>query len=68
MRTGGALISTLANSGMTVEDSVFAHNDAVLYGGAIYFGEQHEDALVVRNSVIEFNTAYRAGGECYHYM
>lgn len=47
---------------------MFTHNDAELYGGAIYFGEQHEDTLVVRNSVLDFNTAYRAGGECNCYI
>ena len=58
------MFSALSNSGMRVEDSVFTRNVAELYGGAIYFGEQHDGTLLVQNSVIEFNMAYRAGGEC----
>lgn len=49
---------------MMISDSVFALNRAEIYGGAIYFGEQHENTLHVLNSVIKYNRAYRAGGEC----
>lgn len=56
------MFSALSNTGIKIADSVFTHNTAVAYGGAMYFGEQHAGTLSVVNSVIEYNTAYRAGG------
>ena len=59
---GGALYSALSNSGMTIVDSVFMSNVALLYGGAIYVGEQHARTMAVVNSTVTHNRAERAGG------
>jgi hypothetical protein len=59
---GGAVYSALANSEMVFIDSSFTFNTAMLYGGAIYFGERHMNSVHIINSVIEWNTAHEAGG------
>lgn len=63
VKGGGGLYSALTNSRMKIADSTFTGNMAFSYGGAIYFGEQHEDTLLVLNTVIKYNSAFRAGGE-----
>jgi hypothetical protein len=55
--------SALANSNMIVSKSIFSHNVARVYGGALYIGEQHARTTSILNSVLEFNSAYRAGGK-----
>lgn len=63
MNTGGAVYSALANTGISVSDSIFKFNEAGMYGGALYIGEQHRRTISVLNTVMEYNMAFRAGGK-----
>jgi predicted outer membrane repeat protein len=57
---GGAIHSTLANSGFTLRNSLFKANTAS-YGGSLYFGNDHIGINISSNVVLASIAEYGAG-------
>jgi predicted outer membrane repeat protein len=49
---------------MIIDNSNFAYNSATLYGGALYFGEDHDNIHIV-NTIVEVNNADSGAGQFY---